>query len=471
MNAVLPLMNVTATAGAATMRPPIRPPQARSMRGQLADLHKWISVLAILLAAWMGLQMHQFEQQLTNTAAAAPAAAPTEESQLAMHLRAAQQSVFLVAVASKAGDLSEVGTAWAVADHLLATNAHVALALDEARQAGAQALVRQTLSGDEFTVLEALVHPGFGQWQSLDKGAVLRSSASGLETLDLIGVCDVALLRVAENVEPLPLASVDTLERLSGADAVGYVGYPSEHVPGSRLFAPPTTVLGHLTSVSTFFFEVPRGGDGYLLQHDMVTAGGASGSPILNANGEVIGLVSAGSFVFTGGGRAPVGLNFGQRVDLLRELLDGDADELQADRNGRWIEDLNELTGSPSQRLQALADRIVASWIAEGRVPPTAEARLIDEQAFQGAAQQRRRIVELPGPGLYGVLATSDDWSDLDLIVRSRYGLLGNDMEVDGLPVVWFTAPQRMEIAIDLLTAGANLEDAQVHLQIFRIEN
>jgi hypothetical protein len=78
-----------------------------------------------------------------------------------------------------------------------------------------------------------------------------------------------------------------------------------------------------------------------LIQHSVPVTGGASGSPLIDPSGRVIGLVNGGNTTVmksedsaTGKTRTPNAalVNFAQRVDLLRELADGKAaDELAQD--------------------------------------------------------------------------------------------------------------------------------------------
>lgn len=64
------------------------------------------------------------------------------------------------------------------------------------------------------------------------------------------------------------------------------------------------------------------------MQHNLGATGGASGSPIFNAKGEIVAILNAGNIIgsvsFESGNvvRAPssVMVNFAQRVDLLRDI-------------------------------------------------------------------------------------------------------------------------------------------------------
>jgi hypothetical protein len=80
-----------------------------------------------------------------------------------------------------------------------------------------------------------------------------------------------------------------------------------------------------------------------LIHHSVPETGGASGSPIINADGKVIAINSGANFYgLSNGARIPlaVGLNFAQRADLLQELLDHRADDAQKNRLSQWQQEL-----------------------------------------------------------------------------------------------------------------------------------
>ena len=85
-----------------------------------------------------------------------------------------------------------------------------------------------------------------------------------------------------------------------------------------------TSQVGIVTSVRTFFLTA-EGGPPQLIEHSLPSAGGASGSPIFDAHGQVIALLSGGNNIASKDGRIPNAalVNFAQRVDILRELIDG----------------------------------------------------------------------------------------------------------------------------------------------------
>ena len=118
---------------------------------------------------------------------------------------------------------------------------------------------------------------------------------------------------------------------LAAGEAVGYVGYPMENlaVAGDNLQRPtPQMQFGRLTAITTDFNpsedEARPGRLNTLLQHSLPATGGASGSPMLNERGEVIGMLSAVNFAMLGNRRIPTVVNFAQRANLVSELIDDD---------------------------------------------------------------------------------------------------------------------------------------------------
>jgi hypothetical protein len=75
-----------------------------------------------------------------------------------------------------------------------------------------------------------------------------------------------------------------------------------------------------------------------LIQHDLPATGGASGSPIVGASGRVVALLNAGNVFMVNGDRVPNAalVNFAQRADLVRDLLDGTAEQKLAEARNHW---------------------------------------------------------------------------------------------------------------------------------------
>src|SRR5260221_3032312 len=113
---------------------------------------------------------------------------------------------------------------------------------------------------------------------------------------------------------------------------VATAGYPTEEIAGSDaqlIGATPELHLGTITGLTDFFFLPSDDGHRQLIHDDLPSAGGASGSPIVNTKGHVVALLSAGnSFLMPKIAGLPfripnaAQINYGQRVDMLKQLVD-----------------------------------------------------------------------------------------------------------------------------------------------------
>lgn len=185
-----------------------------------------------------------------------------------------------------------LGSAFAISDRLLATNAHVTNAvLQEARRntAAQVTLTRvsafQSATGEEFPLLEALVHPSYnGDERSPDVG--LFVSRTALPT-NLV-------LASAEEASQLVRSDVVQVNGFPGdvSSQIFEVGFePGISVPLASLFTgtiqairnfDERVVLNPATLATTDMWE-----------YSMDTSGGTSGSPVL-ANDKVVGVHNSG---------------------------------------------------------------------------------------------------------------------------------------------------------------------------------
>jgi hypothetical protein len=270
-------------------------------------------------------------------------------------LAPAKSSVYQVTIELADGSFSQMGTASVVrlpdGTKALMTNAHITEPvrsyLDPA--AGLKVWVIQPKGPDypRVRVIAARTHPAyvaFSAWT--DRLAALRREGRVREVMILGAGYDVGLLMVDEPEklgEPLALATPQDLAALDTGVPLVMAGYPSDRVAGTDMLRPePTAQVGAITSVTTFYLFRSDTQPNYLIQHSLPTSGGASGSPIFNAAGRVVALHNA-----TGSGAAMYAMiNYGQRIDILQELLDGTADGKLPAYRKEWAEVEDRLTNA-----------------------------------------------------------------------------------------------------------------------------
>jgi V8-like Glu-specific endopeptidase len=334
--------------------PDTRPqPKVKSWRESMTETRRLgtvaASVLALVIAGsitYFMLRTTSLEDQIAQANAAASARAQKEFSEAT--LARLEAAVYLVAKQEDQSEEAE-GTAWAFAPNLLATNAHVTQAIlgheDEFFLVGPD--------GTHIKIKKVVSHPGylaFGKYKTTQG----TTRYGNFTPLDLINEYDVGIIEIDPST-PLPvdaktgqpvtleLASDDQLQNLAPGTPVASVGFPVENLVGSATAtkAPATLHFGFISSLTDVFMCRTDPVHRLLIQHSVPVTGGASGSPLIEPSGKVIGLVNGGNTtVFkteesaTSKTRMPSAalINFAQRVDLLRELAEGKAaDKLAAD--------------------------------------------------------------------------------------------------------------------------------------------
>jgi hypothetical protein len=250
----------------------------------------------------------------------------TEDSRLIEAARHLEPCVGLVVIVvpTKDGDQTEpIATAWAVGEHTFATNGHVAAPVKDLLAKGGSAFIIMDKSPDkQYRIIAAEPNPKYGQHLVNVEG---KDPA--------VPAYDVGLLTVAETLPVhATLASPDELKALDSGDRVAYLGFPMEGLAGGGVdFRNPVATMqsGIITSVTDYWLSKSDPGNRLLIQHNLGATGGASGSPVFDTNGRVIGILSAGNIIgqvdFDTGKpiRAPSGvmINFAQRVDVLTDFM------------------------------------------------------------------------------------------------------------------------------------------------------
>ncbi|MDG2477672.1 MAG: trypsin-like peptidase domain-containing protein [Phycisphaerales bacterium] len=298
-------------------------------------------------------------------------------------MRATQDSVYLVVFKGEDGGETGIGTAFVVGPETLATNAHIGAWFDRLDEGESLLLRSVAIDGADpvdVAITGNSAHPGYDAFSELwqDYVPVRLNASKGIDPIRSAGsACDLALLSVAPGTSlgpALPMASVPHQAALTAGHAIASVGFPMEGMAmeGINVRRPvPQSQIGRVTSLTTFFNTsedesmVGPGQRNILLQHSIPATGGASGSPILNGAGEVVGILSAVNFAIVDGQRIPtgVGVNYAQRATLLEELLSGEATSRLANRIAMWSKDVQRLYDSNRLvRGSGGIDTVVALW-------------------------------------------------------------------------------------------------------------
>jgi antitoxin component YwqK of YwqJK toxin-antitoxin module len=217
-------------------------------------------------------------------------------------------------------------TAWALEPDLYITNAHVADTARRLAADGARIAVMVNQRPDlVFPVRSLRMHPLHGATRA-------ATTASG----EVGFAYDVAALRVEGRAPAtFAVAPAARLEALAAGTPVAYLGFPMENLVGGGVsLHNPVAVMqtGILTAVSDFRQETNLPRNHLLLRHNLGLTGGASGSPLFDTSGRVVGILNAGNMVgqvlglsddrqlIMGRTPSAVMINFAQRADLIDGL-------------------------------------------------------------------------------------------------------------------------------------------------------
>lgn len=220
------------------------------------------------------------------------------------------------------------GTCFAVdASGLFGTNGHVAKPIRErlknpgviikATGQKAQIKVYVVAQGGQkrFEVIQAVPHPRYNS-----------SSKQNSWTPD-VGLLKVKL-PPGEKLVTVKLADEEALRRLKDGSDLCYIGFPvyhsSDYASLSKVRA--RTNPGHVVRMLTLKEEVGNFENQFLVEHDMQSWGGASGSPIFDRTGNVVAIHFAGKPIVQAGGKivykAVASVKLGIRIDKLTELIE-----------------------------------------------------------------------------------------------------------------------------------------------------
>jgi hypothetical protein len=376
------------------------------------------------------------------------------EPQLGDALNKSIPSVYLVLIQDGNKFLKRLGTAWVVDQQkgLLATNAHIAEEFQELEKAknGSRMVIHAPVAGDQLLAVDRVqIHPGYDAWHKLwtQFEPVEQTSAVAYQSVASFGAaCDVALIHVENSAALAPalqVADAKTLNGLKAGEPLGLVGYPVEELAlgGATIDDPiPTVQFGHLVRMTNYFGVVdvsPE--DRFLVSHSAPATGGASGSPLINRRGEVVAINSAGNILPLYGpgdggevkivGRIPSAalINFGQRIDLVNELLSGTADERLKPARQEWEQAFNKhfrprratARSALVPQLTSLFDRFLAGGVEyKTETDKTPLLANVEMARVEGSSlPEWRRQVVIDSPGIYFIAAVGEGDAPLRLTV------------------------------------------------------
>ena len=374
-----------------------------------------------------------------------------------------RDSVFLVVLRhsnNAAGAVEAVATAWTVAPGKVATNGHVADMQANLTEGQSLVLRNSRLGARELRIKDVILHPGYTRFPELmeNRRVANPAEAGALMSGQTILACDVAIMDVVEADTALlgaalELADDQHIQGLKAGTPLGFVGHPFEGFVhgGVSLLAPvPTAQQGIVTAITGFLLEEAPKDESLLVHFNMPAAGGASGSPVFDDSGKIVAVLSAGNNYMlppsllavmdpteaSSVPRIPVGgVNYGQSATMVRELLNGEAEERTKMREVYWNEQLDKVAALGSGRtLQALVDQIQVKTNCKLTLSKSLQGQLTSNgDTLTTHADQN---YTLPADGEYLLITVPDSMVDIDAILSTTKGVLNADQDLTPYPIV-----------------------------------
>ncbi len=230
--------------------------------------------------------------QAATTAPASPVVQQDTDTRILTAAKGYEKAIGLVVLA-KEGSGDGCGTAWAVADDMFATNAHVAMPIIRTMKAGGSAFVVINKNPElRYRVRAAIPHPRYFESAINMDGKSPVASPYDLAVLIVEGKCPVSMR----------LAGRPKLETLDSGHRVAFLGFPMENLMngGVDMHLPVATMQSGIVTANTDFWLAKAPFENRtLVQHNLPATGGASGSPIFDADGDVVAILSAGNITFS----------------------------------------------------------------------------------------------------------------------------------------------------------------------------
>jgi hypothetical protein len=246
----------------------------------------------------------------------------------------------------------------------------------------------------------------------------------------------------------------------------------------------PTSKIGHISGLKDEFLgKAATPEHRVVIQHDLGLTGGASGSPLLNPDGQVLGVVSAGSFHFftdfASGHpvRIPsaVAVNFALRADLLSELLSGNAAAAQAARSRAWLAELKRFKSNRKSEKKVLE-------LLRGELRTDLEIAGVKAKSIRKILEERGRIaqsgrdhgatfrVRVPGAGHYQFVIIGDQMKDLGLVLERGGKCVDDDFRPnENFAAVSLELGDGDELDVLVFHEWPFLPEAKFTLRVYRV--
>ena len=379
-----------------------------------------------------------------------------------------EAAVYLVAKKDGGGETAE-GTAWAFGPdtNKLATNAHVT----EAIKGHEAEFFLIAPDGKHIKIRSVTSHPGYLVFNKY-KTTQGVTRWGNFTPLDLINEYDVGIIEIDPST-PLPvtleLASKDDVEKLEPGTAVASVGFPVENLAGSASAtkAPGTLHFGYISSLTDVFMCRTDKDHQLLIQHSVPVTGGASGSPLIDTSGKVIGIVNGGNTTVFKDTQEAVNakvrmpsaalINFAQRVDLLEDLAGGAVDQKLAEDQAYWRKTAQQFDDYFKVAVKAFAELAQSRYaVGEGK-DTVVDNGVLDAGKVDSFKLVSKTYTFAAKPGqVYGFIADAESGVPVGINVKqqgtSKFIRDAKDprqsSELELAPTAWVTVPEPMTLDV-----------------------